>query len=40
MLILDLESEGKRFTLVNIYGPNEDFPNFFFKSQRNNRRIR
>lgn len=33
MLILDLELEGKRFTLVNIYGPNEDSPDFFLKVQ-------
>ena len=33
MLILDLELEGKRFTLVNIYGPNEDSPGFFLKIQ-------
>ena len=33
MLILDLELEGKRFTLANIYGPNEDSPDFFLKVQ-------
>ena len=33
MLILDLEVEGKQLTLVNIYGPNEDSPDFFFKVQ-------
>ena len=33
MLILDLELEGKRFTLVDIYGPNEDSPGFFLKIQ-------
>ncbi|MCG7878665.1 MAG: reverse transcriptase domain-containing protein [Candidatus Thiodiazotropha endolucinida] len=33
MLILDLEIEGKRFTLANIYGPNDDSPNFFLKVQ-------
>ena len=33
MLILDLEVEGKRFTLANIYGPNEDSPDFFLKVQ-------
>ena len=33
MLILDLEIEGKRLTLANIYGPNDDSPNFFLKVQ-------
>lgn len=29
LLALDLELEGKRLTLINIYGPNEDSPNFY-----------
>ena len=29
LLILDLEVEGKHFSLVNIYGPNEDRPMFY-----------
>ena len=33
MLILDIELEGKKFTLANIYGPNEDSPGFFLKVQ-------
>ena len=33
MLILDLEVEGKQLTLINIYGPNEDSPDFFLKVQ-------
>ena len=33
MLILDLEIERKRLTLANIYGPNDDSPNFFLKVQ-------
>ena len=28
-IILDLEIEGKRFTLINLYGPNDDSPNFY-----------
>lgn len=28
-LILDLEIEGKRVTLINLYGPNEDSPEFY-----------
>ena len=31
VLILDLEIKGKRLTLANIYGPNDDSPNFFLK---------
>ena len=34
MLILDLEVEGKQLTLVNIYGPNEDSPDFFLKFKK------
>ena len=34
MLILDLELEGKQLTLVNIYGPNEDSPDFFLKFKK------
>ena len=33
MIILDLELEGQRFALLNIYGPNEDSPDFFSKVQ-------
>ena len=29
MLTLDIEIEGQRFSLVNIYGPNEDSPEFY-----------
>ena len=32
-LILDLELEGKWFTLANIYGMNEDSPDFLLKIQ-------
>ena len=32
-LILDIELDGKKFTMVNIYGPNEDSPGFFLKVQ-------
>ena len=28
-LILDINIEGKQFTLVNLYGPNEDKPKFY-----------
>ena len=28
-IILDIKMQDKRFTLVNIYGPNEDKPQFF-----------
>ena len=28
---MDLEIEGKRLTLVNLYGPNEDSPEFYIK---------
>lgn len=28
-IILDLEIEGKRLTLINLYGPNDDSPNFY-----------
>ena len=34
VLILDLEFEGKRFKLINIYSPNEDSPSFFSKVQK------
>lgn len=30
-IALDLEIEGKRVTLINIYGPNEDSPTFYMK---------
>ena len=29
MLILDIEIEGQKFSLVNIYGPNDDSPEFY-----------
>ena len=29
LLALDLELEGKQLTLINIYGPNEDSPDFY-----------
>ena len=29
LLALDLEVEGKWLTLINIYGPNEDSPDFY-----------
>lgn len=28
-LVLDITIEGKRITLLTIYGPNEDCPKFF-----------
>lgn len=28
-IILDIEFQGKRFTLTNVYGPNKDDPNFY-----------
>ena len=28
-ILLDITIQGKRITLVNIYGPNEDSPNFY-----------
>lgn len=30
-IVLELEIEGKKITLVNIYGPNEDSPDFYIK---------
>ena len=30
-MIVNMEIEGKQLTLVNIYGPNEDSPNFYRK---------
>ena len=30
-IVVDLEIEGKRLTLVNLYGPNEDSPEFYIK---------
>lgn len=30
-ILLDIEIEGKRLTLVNIYGPNDDSPEFYLK---------
>ena len=30
-IILELEIEGKKVTLINLYGPNEDSPDFFTK---------
>lgn len=30
-IILDLEIEGKRVTLIHLYGPNEDSPAFYIK---------
>ena len=31
-LIIDLSVEDHRFTLVNLYGPNQDNPSFFFEN--------
>ena len=28
-IILDMEVQGKEITLVNLYGPNEDSPQFY-----------
>ena len=28
-IILDMEIQGKEITLVNLYGPNEDSPQFY-----------
>ena len=30
-LIIDIIMEGKRLTLINIYGPNRDHPDFYNK---------
>lgn len=30
-IVVDLEIEGKRLTLINLYGPNEDSPEFYIK---------
>ena len=32
-ILLDITIQGKRITLVNIYGPNEDNPNFYTNIQ-------
>ena len=31
LLCLDLEIEGKKILLINLYGPNQDSPEFFEK---------
>ena len=38
-LILEITIKGKKFTLVNIYGPNEDRPQFYDNLRQKNRRI-
>ena len=30
-LIIDITIEGKRLTLINIYGPNRDNPDFYYE---------
>ena len=33
-IILDINIEGKKFTLINLYGPNNDKPNFYKELRR------
>ena len=31
-IIIDITIEGKRLTLINIYGPNRDNPDFYYET--------